>query len=783
MDERPHSEARTEDAPAQAVQERPEGAPPAPLSPGRVLAGRYRLAERLTETGIGELWRACDQRDDADVALRVLPHFVTGVRLSVKCLEREVGLYRDLDHPHIGRLLGFHNDAGVMFLVMEYVPGSTLEELLDARADRRLDLEELIPVARDVAEAIDHAHELDPPLPHRDIKPSNIMITPDGHAKLTEFGVAWEQKESLAWLTDEERSGTLLYMSPEQTWGDRPSTATDVYAFAGTLFECLSGHPPFYRDDDDQLIYRSPSDLPDVPAGARQAILAGLAVEADDRPPSAGALAEALGELPPGSSRRTLAELQAAGRQRTGAPPTRDKRPTGAGTLGGTEWDHELDPDWARSIGRLGARASAGAAVAAVGPEARRGSDLPIWLMLLLALGVGGIFTIAVYHNRLPEMPIATTFPAGMPQTSTAPAPPPPPPKPWIASELSPDGRTLAFDLGSGARLVLRRIAPGEFIMGSPETETGRADNEGPQRRVEFVRPFYLGICEVSQEQYFAVLGKNPSFTRGPKHPVERVSWNDAAEFCARLALATDRAVRLPTEAEWEYACRAGTTTRYSFGHEEESLHEYGNYCDRSNTSVELLQDSRFDDGHDQTAPVGSFKPNAWGLYDMHGNVWEWCADFYDAKYYAVGGPLNPRGPEQGRDRVLRGGSWGNHPKFCRSAFRAEEGPVQRRSYIGFRIAVDWTDDLDLARDMLGAASQPAGTPGVLVIRPGLHPTTQPADRPKLVVLTKEPPPTSAPDAPDLVFIKCGYGPESRPAAVPATQPASQPPTRPAAKP
>ncbi|MCD6365194.1 MAG: formylglycine-generating enzyme family protein [Planctomycetes bacterium] len=245
----------------------------------------------------------------------------------------------------------------------------------------------------------------------------------------------------------------------------------------------------------------------------------------------------------------------------------------------------------------------------------------------------------------------------------------------------------LTLDLGGGVMMRLVRIPAGTFMMGSASGEAGRFSNEGPQHRVTITQPFYMGVHEVTQEQYRSVMGRNPSKFQGADKPVERVSWNDAMKFCERLSAKTGKKFHLPTEAQWEYACRAGATTRFSFGDEDAELHKYGNYCDKSNTDGIEWQDKDNDDGYDKTAPVGSFRPNAWGLYDMHGNVLEWCADWYGP--YLGDSVSDPAGPPSGSQKVYRGGCWFLDARRCRSADHSGLEPGRRIGNLGFRIV--WT--------------------------------------------------------------------------------------------
>ena len=181
----------------------------------------------------------------------------------------------------------------------------------------------------------------------------------------------------------------------------------------------------------------------------------------------------------------------------------------------------------------------------------------------------------------------------------------------------------------------------------------------------------------VTQEQYERVMGKNPSQFKGPQNPVETVSWDDAVEFCRKLSALPEekeagRLYRLPTEAEWEYACRAGSEADYCFGDDKAQLDQYAWYDKNSGGT---------------TQAVGLKKPNEWGLYDVHGNVWEWCADWYDEKWYQQSPERDPVGPQTGERRVLRGGGWDFNSNYCSAWFRVHSTPWDQGLIIGFRLA------------------------------------------------------------------------------------------------
>ena len=234
--------------------------------------------------------------------------------------------------------------------------------------------------------------------------------------------------------------------------------------------------------------------------------------------------------------------------------------------------------------------------------------------------------------------------------------------------------QAVSIELGGSVKLELVLVPAGDFLMGSPDSQSDANRDQKPQHRVRITRPFYLGKYLVTQEQWQAVMGNNPSQFRGPKSPVENVSWDDCRQFLDKLNAKSplgEGKFQLPTEAQWEYACRAGSTTRYFFGVEETSLDDYAWYEENS---------------HGHTHPVGDKRPNAWGLYDMHGNAWEWCQDWYGRNYYAASPAADPVGPVTGTDRVGRGGDWDGAAKHCRSAYRVSFVPAGRSNRVGFRV-------------------------------------------------------------------------------------------------
>ncbi|MDD4891376.1 MAG: formylglycine-generating enzyme family protein [Phycisphaerae bacterium] len=279
---------------------------------------------------------------------------------------------------------------------------------------------------------------------------------------------------------------------------------------------------------------------------------------------------------------------------------------------------------------------------------------------------------------------------------------------------------TLTVVLGDVTAMKLISVSAGTFLMGSSDRQPGHRADEGPQHEVRISKPFYLGVREVTRGQFATFASdtgyktsaeregwayawdgtkwnrtdgaswRNPGFEQSDEHPVTQVSFPDALAFCAWLSRRTGQTVRLPTEAEWEYACRAGTTTVYPWGDRAEDGAGWANAWDATATTrFPGWAGFKWDDGFACTAPVGLFRANGFGLCDMIGNVWEWCADWRDETYYASSPKSDPKGPDSGSVRVLRGGGWNDIPANCRSAYRYGIVPGDRSGNVGFRIVME----------------------------------------------------------------------------------------------
>jgi len=250
----------------------------------KLLADRYKIIRKLGEGGMGLVYLAEDtELSNNKVAIKFIPPQLAGNARAIKNLKKEAQTAMQLSHPNIVRLHDLHTDGHQKFLVMEYIEGKTLDDLLAEKEEGKFTLEELLPIAEQVAAGLDYAHGKK--VLHRDLKPSNIMIDKNGTVKLLDFGIAREMKDSYTRVTGNETSGTLPYMSPEQLMGKNPTVAMDIYSFAAVIYECLSSHPPFYRGDiREQIRLRHVDPIRNIPQAINESLLAALSKTNSERP-------------------------------------------------------------------------------------------------------------------------------------------------------------------------------------------------------------------------------------------------------------------------------------------------------------------------------------------------------------------------------------------------------------------------------------------------------------------------------------------------------------------
>jgi serine/threonine-protein kinase len=605
--------------------------------PGQVL-GNYRLLELLGAGGMGRVFKAEHRRMKRQVALKVIAPELVRSPLARARFQREVEAVARLSSPNIVAAYDADEHNGRDFLVMELVDGCNLADLVKSQGP--LPVEAALQYTLQAARGLAHAHQAG--VYHRDVKPANLLLARDGTVKVLDLGLAQLhiEEEPTAQLTgDYAVMGTAHFMSPEQAEDARMADGrADIYSLGCALFYLLTGKPPY----EGKIAMA-------VVAAHREQPIPSLREARPDCPPAADALFRRLvakkPEQRPASMQEVCAECE--------------------GLLASSS-DH--------GQGRRGIRRWLAACVCLAGA----------------CLVAGLVFAALNGGFGQQDPPGSPTKDQGIAGQSSSGE------KAGLPAVLSsPSGKTPI--------LQMVRIPAGEFWMGSPDSDRHAGADEKPRQKVKITQPFLLGQTEVTQAQYEEVIGKNPS-AFGPKGrhknrvkeketaqlPVESVSWLDAVCFCNRLSerhglepyyrikgervtVAGGTGYRLPTEAEWEYACRGGTSTTWSFGEKIDDLGQHAWFAGNSD---------------DLTHPVGQKKANPFGLFDMHGNVPEWCWDRYDPQYYGKLPASDPAGPGYGTFRIFRGGGWNSRAPETRSASRSSLGfTYSVQTIVGIRVA------------------------------------------------------------------------------------------------
>ena len=559
-------------------------------------------------------------------------------RWSLENFSKEAAMLASLDNAGIVRVHRSFEAFGTAYFVMPYLEGLTFDELIASRRDKGQEFseDELRGFLFHVLGALGYLH--DRGVYHRDLKPGNLFITIQGMPVLIDFGSA-RQRLSERSMTVIESAGYTPFEQLQSRGNVGPWS--DLYALAATLVKVMTGEaPPKANDRTMGDPWRPLCGRTEMAGRYSQVFLAcldrALMLRVEDRWQSAEEWLRALS----GRGVKVPAPLV------PGPPSIPPPCPLVPAIGSVTETVLLLESEKKAAI----LRNSRTVAAVAAGCIA----------FLLLAI------TVVITSNDSERVTDSARVASKVPEQ-------------MVGSEA---GEERDFEIAPGVKMTMRWIPPGEFMMGSPEGEMGRQDDE-VQHRVRITKGFWLGKYEVTQAQWRAVMGTNPSYSDEEDLPVEKVSWNDIASsdgFIERVnqAAAAGGGFSLPTEAQWEYAARVGATTALNSGKELTSivgpcrnLDEVGWYDQNSGK---------------RTHGVGQKKPNGWGLHDMHGNVWEWCQDWYGP--YESGLGVDPQGTVAGSDRVLRGGSWSDFGAInCRVANRSSNAPTSADSHFGFRVA------------------------------------------------------------------------------------------------
>jgi len=658
-----------------------EGATFVPIEEGMVLSDRYLIKRYIARGGMGLVYLAEDKKlDNTEVAIKILPQELSISSKAIARLKEEVKIARMLSHPNIVHIYNFEEDKNIKFIVMEYLRGPTLLELLEVRG--RFTVEETIFFTKQICDGLSYAHKKN--VIHRDLKPGNLMIGQELkdigkidftksniELKITDLGIARVIRDTMTRISNRPTTGTLAYMSPEQIKGEKVDERSDIYSLGCVLYEFLTGEPPFVEGDVTyQHIYVKSKDIVQCSEHINRLIQKALAKSCEER---FGGIEELKDALDIEKQR----ELEGERREREEAERRRREEEKKRIAEKEIQKQEELEKQKKEEGERI---------IRLYEVEEKREKKLKlkkrIFNLSLIAtlLILISIFSIIMIEKGVFRELISLTGSAkseieniiGTKQEEVMSQRKP------IITPTSKDYKDYTEDLGNGVKLEMVAIKGGTFEMGSPSSEQDRDNDEGPVHTVE-LDGFWMGRYEVTQEQWQAIIGNNPSYFKGYNLPVERVSWNEVMEFCKKLSEKTGKKYTLPSEAQWEYACRAGTKTPFHTGYtiSTDQANYDGNYIYGTGTKGVYRQ---------KTTSVENFNPNSFGLYDMHGNVWEWCLDYYDENYYSKSPSKNPVNMNSSSYRVLRGGSWVRNPGDCRSAGRTGINPDFRYDRLGFRV-------------------------------------------------------------------------------------------------
>jgi formylglycine-generating enzyme required for sulfatase activity len=688
---------------------------------------RYRLERLIGMGGMGQVWQATDLATHAElghselVALKILPPQLTQSPAHAKLLIEEATQARRLAHDNIVRVYEWAQDPATSsyFIIMECLEGQDLDAWLAEHG--KATPEQVEQMLRPVAHALQYAWDKHR-LVHRDLKPGNVFLTSEGEIKLLDFGIASRARNTGSTLgLETPNAGTAGYRAPEAgTHQGSPRPQLDVYAVAVMIYQLLEGAMPFGEQRAQGVHPARPSALNEAQWLVLQR---GFALDAGERPPSVEALLDALRSAA-GPSKE---ELAARAAEEKAKAAREEERAREADLQRKAEAERQRQDEVQRQLALAEQRKQQAQAAAVEkakqeqlrreldkqrkieAEEAARARKENLRQQLIARREADAQKARQAEEERqrkLAQLKAEAAYRLEQDRHRKEEAARKAAELAALAASPVPDANGVLRDrfldgTGKGPDLVL--IPTGRFQMGSTEYEHSIALKAGsqpsqlakelPAHWVGIERSFALGRFPVTVREWrqfvhatgweskLDVSWADPGFKQTDDHPVVCVSWDDAQLYVQWLSKKTGQLYRLPSEAEWEYACRAGTHTAFSFG--DEITTEHANYDGHFTYNHGARGESR-----GGTTAVNTFQPNPWGLFDMHGNVWEWVQDVVHENY--VGAPADGSAWEEGGDqarRVLRGGAWLYQPRYLRSALRNGYSAVLANDIVGFRVA------------------------------------------------------------------------------------------------
>jgi eukaryotic-like serine/threonine-protein kinase len=608
--------------------------------PKKLLKNRYLIEDvdrdKLGAGSFGSTYLARDTRYRSFVKKVVVKHLQPPLGLfdtALKFFQREAEVLGKLgsEHGQIPTLVDSFDEDNNFYIVQEWIDGETLSGILTY--GQRLNQKDTIDLLIEILEPLKFCH--DEGTIHRDLKPANLMRRRSDHQLvIIDFGAVREIGQLILLPNGQEQPGSIIcskgYGSPEQCTGN-PVLASDVYAVGAIGIQAMTGLPPHLID----------TPFGEIPRWW----------EVSDRSNATTEFTEILNKMLAFSPKVRYADASAA--LEALRPLTNEHSPTAQ-------------------------QAAVAVSVVMPRPENIQSVTVDLATTNIAQTSIGQKFQgslsqeIFTFETAQPERvlvdKIEVVKKSGWLGLGTKEEQVTTKLEEWQINKIQKTGaERFIEDLGKNIKLEMVYVPAGSFLMG--------AEKSG---QLVMVTDFYMGRYPVTQEQYFTIMDENPAHWQNNRLPVERVSWGNAQVFCQKLNAKTGKKYRLPSEAEWEYACKAGTVTPFYFGEtiNTELANYNGNCLDKS--GVQGVYRAK-------TTAVGSFPANGFGLHDMHGNVWEWCEDQWQENYQEE--PANGIARINDHDyRLLRGGSWSSHPHNCSAAYRHKRSADNRCSIIGFRL-------------------------------------------------------------------------------------------------